>query len=264
MISEQIVQELAERLFTSFETGNAIDPLTESYPALSIEDAYGIQRALLTHHLAKGRRVVGRKIGATSKEVQRWAGVDQPDYGVLLDAFTFEDGTSISRSAERMISPRIEAELGFVLKKDVKGPGVTSMQLLACIETVFPVFEIVDSRIRDWKIKIADTIADNSSSWGIVLGNQAVSPSGIDLSTVGMVLEQDGEIIRTGVGAAVLGHPLKSAVWLVNTLGQYDETLRAGDLLLTGSLSAVADAIPGRYRARFSDGLGRVEFVLTA
>jgi 2-keto-4-pentenoate hydratase len=127
--------------------------------------------------------VVGRKIGATSKEVQRWAGVDQPDYGVLFDAFTFEDGTSISRSAERMISPRIEAELGFVLKKDVKGPGVTSMHLLACIEAIIPVFEIVDSRIRDWKIKIADTIADNSSSWGIVLGNQAVSPFGIDLST---------------------------------------------------------------------------------
>jgi 2-keto-4-pentenoate hydratase len=142
----------ASRLFTSFETGNAIDPLTGSYPVLSLEDAYEIQRALLTHHLAQGRRVVGRKIGATSKEVQRWAGVDQPDYGVLLDAFTFEDGTSISRSAERMISPRIEAELGFVLKKDVKGPGVTSMLLLAGIEAIFPVFEIVDSRIRDWKI----------------------------------------------------------------------------------------------------------------
>ncbi len=263
MVSEQIVQELAERLFASFESGSAIAPFTETYPELSIEEAYQIQQVLLVHHLKKGRRVVGRKIGATSKEVQRWAGVDQPDYGVLLDAFTFEHGAVLSHSFQRMISPRIEAELGFVLNKDVKGPGVTSMQLLACIEAIFPVFEIVDSRIRDWKIKIADTIADNSSSWGIVLGNQAVSPFGIDLSTVGMVLEQDGEIIRTGVGAAVLGHPLKSAVWLVNTLGRYDETLHAGELLLTGSLAALAEATPGRYRTRFSDGLGHVEFVLT-
>ncbi len=263
MVSEEIVQELAERLFTSFESGSAIAPLTEAYPELSIEEAYRIQQALLVHHLKKGRRVVGRKIGATSKDVQRWAGVDQPDYGVLFDTFTFEDKVVLSHRAQRLISPRIEAELGFVLNRDVKGPGVTSMQLLACIEAVFPVFEIVDSRIRDWKIKIADTIADNSSSWGIVLAHQASSPLGIDLSTVGMVLEQDGEIIRTGVGAAVLGHPLTSAVWLVNTLGKYDETLRAGDLLLTGSLSAVADATPGRYRARFSDGLGHVEFVLT-
>jgi len=139
---------------------------------------------------------------------------------------------------------------------------VTSMQLLACIDAVFPVFEILDSRIRDWRIKIADTIADNSSSWGIVLGKQAITPLGVDLSTVGMVLEQDGEVIRTGVGAAVLGHPLTSAVWLVNTLGAYDETLHAGDLLLTGSLAALAEATPGRFRARFSDGLGAVEFVL--
>lgn len=263
MISEQSVQQLAEQLFTCFESGSAIAPLTEAYPTLTIEEAYAIQRVLLTHHLAKGRRVVGRKIGATSKEVQRWVGVDQPDYGVLFDAFTFEDRASLSRSTQRMISPRVEAELGFVLKKDIKGPGVTSMQLLACIDAVFPVFEIVDSRIRDWKIKIADTIADNSSSWGIVLGKQAITPFGVDLSTVGMVLEQDGEIIRTGVGAAVLGHPLTSAVWLVNTLGAYDETLHAGDLLLTGSLAALAEATPGRFRARFSDGLGAVEFVLT-
>jgi 2-oxopent-4-enoate hydratase len=262
MISEQIVQQLAMQLFTCFEDGSAIAPITETYPALTIADAYAIQRVLLTHHLAQGRRVVGRKIGATSKEVQRLVGVDQPDYGVLFDAFTFENGVSLSRSAQRMVSPRIEAELGFVLKKDIKGPGVTSMQLLACIDTIFPVFEIVDSRIRDWKIKIVDTIADNSSSWGIVLGKQAIAPFGVDLSTVGMVLEQDGEIIRTGVGAAVLGHPLTSAIWLVNTLGAYDETLHAGDLLLTGSLAALADATPGRFRARFSDGLGAVEFVL--
>jgi 2-keto-4-pentenoate hydratase len=235
MISEQIVQELAEQLFTCFESGSAIAPLTEAYPTLTIEEAYAIQRVLLTHHLAQGRRVVGRKIGATSKEVQRWVGVDQPDYGVLFDAFTFEDRASISRSTQRMISPRVEAELGFVLKKDIKGPGVTSMQLLACIDAVFPV---------------------------IVLGKQAITPFGVDLSTVGMVLEQDGDVIRTGVGAAVLGHPLTSALWLVNTLGAYDETLHAGDLLLTGSLAALAEATPGRFRARFSDGLGAVEFVL--
>src|SRR5260370_15721039 len=213
MISEQVIQELAEQLFTCFESGSAIAPLTEAYPTLTIEEDYAIQRALLTHHLAQGRRVVGRKIGATSKELQRWVGADQPDYGVLFDAFTFEARVSISRSAQRMISPRVEAELGFVLKKDIKGPGVPSMRLLACIEAVFPVFEIVDSRIRDWKIKIADTIADNSSSWGIVLGKQAITPVGVDLSTVGMVLEQDGEVIRTGVGAAVLLTPLPSALW---------------------------------------------------
>jgi 2-oxopent-4-enoate hydratase len=263
MIDERTIQDLSKQLFESFESGYPIAPLTETYPALTVEDAYAVQRVLLSHHFARRRKVIGRKIGATSKEVQRLVGVDQPDYGVLLDAFTFENGVVLSRSKQRMISPRVEAELGFVLKKDIQGPGVTSMQLLSCIDSIFPVFEIVDSRIRDWKIKIADTVADNSSSWGIVLGKQAIAPFGIDLSCVGMVLEQDGEIIRTGVGAAVLGHPLTSAVWLVNTLGAYDETLHAGDLLLTGSLAALAEASPGRFRARFSDGLGHIEFVLT-
>jgi 2-oxopent-4-enoate/cis-2-oxohex-4-enoate hydratase len=263
MIAENTLQNIAKQLYESFESGYPITPLTETYASMTVGEAYAIQRLLLSRHFASGRKAIGRKIGATSKEVQRLVGVDQPDYGVLLDAFTFETGVILSRSERRMISPRVEAELGFVLKKDVKGPGVTSMQLLSCIDSIFPVFEIVDSRIRDWKIKIADTIADNSSSWGIVLGKQAIAPFGIDLSSVGMVLEQDGKIIRTGVGAAVLGHPLTSAVWLVNTLGAYDETLHAGDLLLTGSLATLAEASPGRFRARFSDGLGHIEFVLT-
>lgn len=263
MVAAQSIQSLAEQLFVAFENGTTIDSPSETYPDMTIEDAYNVQRALIVHHQAKGRKIVGKKVGLTNKDVQRASGVYEPDYGALFDAFTLENGTVLSHRGQRLIVPRIEVELGFVLKKDIKGPGVTSMQLLGCIEAVFPVFEIIDSRIHNRQRHIVNTIADNSSSWGVIPGNQAVSPLGIDLSTVGMVIEQDGEIVRTGVGAAVLGHPLKSAAWLVNKLGTYDETLHAGDLLLTGSLSTFIDAVPGTFRARFSDGIGYVEFTMT-
>lgn len=260
---DETVKALAKALYDCFERGEARDPLTDDHPNMSPEEAYQVQRSLVGMHLAAGRRIAGRKIGLTSAELQRWAGIDQPDYGVLFDTHVFENRAVLSRRAHHMVIPRIEAELGFVLDRDLSGPGLTSSRVLASTRAVFPAFEVVDSRILNWKIKLADTIADNSSSWGVVLGDRLSSPLGHDLSAVGMVLERDGEVLRTGAGAAVLRHPSVGIAWLGNKLSEYGETLRAGEYVLSGSFTVVVDAEPGWYRARFGDGIGTVELEIT-
>lgn len=257
----KVVKELGESLYECFEGGKDRAPLTDDHPDMTMDDAYMVQEVLVERHVAGGKKIVGRKIGLTSKAVQRQVGVDQPDYGVLFDTHVFENGAALSRKEERMILPRVEAELGFILDRDLAGPGLTAARVLASTRAVFPSFEIVDSRIRDWEIKIADTIADNSSSWGIVLGDRLVSPLGTDLSIVGMVLERDGEVLSTSAGAAVLGHPALGIAWLGNKLSEYGVSLREGEYVMSGSFTAVVDAEPGKYRARF--GIGTVELEIT-
>jgi 2-oxopent-4-enoate hydratase len=263
VLQDEVATELGRTLYECFQRGEAREPLTDDHPNMTPEEAYQVQQALVRMHLAGGRKIVGRKIGLTSAELQRQVGIDQPDYGALFDTHVFENGAVLSREKERMILPRIEAELGFILDRDLIGPGLTAAQVLASTRAVFPAFEIVDSRLRDWKIKLADTIADNSSCWGIVLGDRLVSPLSVDLSTVGMVLERETDVLRTGAGAAVLGHPALGVAWLGNKLAEYGERLRAGEYVLSGSFTAVAEANPGRYRARFGDGVGTVELEIT-
>lgn len=262
-LEKKDVEELGGSLYECFESGEDREPLTDDHPDMTMDDAYRVQEALVGHHLNGGKKLVGRKIGLTSKAVQQQVGVDQPDYGVLFDTHVFENKAVLSRGKERMILPRVEAELGFILDRDLSGPGLTAAQILASCRAVFPSFEIVDSRVRDWKIQIADTIADNSSSWGLVLGDRLVSPLGGDLSTVGMVLERDGEVMGTGAGAAVLGHPAFAVAWLGNKLAEYGVSLREGEYVMSGSFTAVVNAEPGRYRARFGEGVGTVELEIT-
>lgn len=258
-LQDGAVKELGNSLYESFESGEARAPLTDEHPDMTIDDAYRVQEVLVERHLAGGKRLVGRKIGLTNKAIQAQVGIDQPDFGVLFDTHVFENRAVLGRREKRMILPRIEAELGFILDRDVSGPGLTASRILAATRAVFPSFEIVDSRVRDWKIKIADTIADNSSSWGVVLGDRLVGPLGLDLSTVGMVIERDGEVLSTSAGAAVLGQPANAVAWLGNKLSEYGVPLRAGEYVMSGSFTAVVDAEPGRYRARFGDGVGAVE-----
>lgn len=262
-LPKEAVRELGESLYECFEHGTGRSPLTDEHPDMTIDDAYRVQEVLVERHLEGGKSLVGRKIGLTSKAVQQQVGIDQPDYGVLFDTHVFENRAVLSRKEDRMILPRIEAELGFILDRDLSGPGLTAPQVLAATRAVFPSFEIVDSRIRDWQIKIADTIADNSSSWGIVLGDRLASPLGLDLSTVGMALERDGEVLGAGAGAAVLGHPASGIAWLGNKLAEYGVSLQAGEYVMSGSFIAVIDATPGSYRARFGDGVGTVELQIT-
>lgn len=253
----------AKRLFKAFESGKAISPLTDQEPTLGVVAAYQVQRALVELHQTAGRRVVARKVGLTSKAIQSQIGVDQPDYGVILDTHVFENGAVLSRQKHNMIAAKVEAELAFILDEELRGPGVDAVRVLASTRAVVPTLEIIDSRISDWKINLADTIADNASGWGIVLGEVLTPADGLNLTTVGMVLERDGEVLATGAGAAVYDHPARAVAWLANTLAVYGESLPAGEPILSGSFTSAVDGLPGRYQARFGEGLGSVEVTIT-
>jgi 2-oxopent-4-enoate/cis-2-oxohex-4-enoate hydratase len=187
--------------------------------------------------------VIGKKIGVTSKAVMDMLGVYQPDFGLLTDAMVYNEGEAIP--ASRLIQPKAEGEIAFILKRDLQGPGVSAADVLAATEGVMACFEIVDSRIRDWKIKIQDTVADNASCGVFVLGDRLVDPRGLDLTTCGMVLEKNGEIVATGAGAAALGAPANAVAWLANTLGALGIPLKAGEVILSGSLAIMVPVQAG-------------------
>lgn len=233
-MSERI-QTLGDELYGALRDRKMLAPLTERDAELSLEDAYLISRHMLSRREADGERVIGKKIGVTSRAVMDMLGVHQPDFGYLTDAMLYADGDDIPIS-EKLIQPRAEGEIAFVLKRDLCGPGVSNAEVLAATECVMPCFEIVDSRIQDWRIKIQDTVADNASCGVFVLGGEAVDPRRVDLSTCGMVVSLNGEIISTGAGAAALGSPVNCVAWLANTLGAYGIPLRAGEVILSGSL----------------------------
>ena len=224
-----------DALYAALRERRTVEPLTTREPGLTIDDAYQISRHVLARRLRDGEQVVGKKIGVTSKVVQVALGVHQPDFGFLTDVTAFEDGAELPIST-RLIAPRAEGEIAFVLERELAGPGVTAADVLAATAYVKPCFEIVDSRIADWKIKIQDTIADNASSGMFVLGRTPVGVRDLDLVTCGMVVWKNGEVLSTGAGAAALGSPLNCVAWLANTLGERGESLRAGEVILSGSL----------------------------
>ena len=229
------IDAYGKELYQALRQAEPVAPLTEREPDITIEDAYHISEAMLQHRLRDGEKVIGKKIGVTARAVQNMLGVHQPDFGYLTDAMLVTSDQPITIE-NQLIAPRAEGEIAFVLKRDLMGPGITNAQVLAATEAVLPCFEIVDSRIRDWKIKIQDTVADNASCGMFVLGNEAVSPIGLDLTTAGMAVELNGEVISTGAGAAALGSPVNCVTWLANTLGEFGIPLKAGEVILSGSL----------------------------
>jgi 2-keto-4-pentenoate hydratase len=256
--SEHAAERTARRLFEAFGSGVPIEPPSDELPGFDVAQAYAIQRALRRLHEDAGRSVGGRKIGLTSEAMQRQLGVAEPDYGLLFDTHVFPSGARLDLAAERMIAPRLEAELGFVLAREVRGPGVTAKQILQLDPHFVPVFEIIDSRVVDWRITLADTIADNASCFGSVVGE--ASPLGRrDLATTTMTLLLDGRTLVSGTGGAVMGDPARAVAWLANALAAYDEPLPAGELILSGSMTAAVELVPGHFEARFGDGLGSVE-----
>nr|WP_027414970.1 fumarylacetoacetate hydrolase family protein [Aneurinibacillus terranovensis] len=233
-----------------------VSPLTELDPAITTEEAYQVQLLTIQKRLEAGQHIVGKKIGLTSLAMQNLLGVDQPDYGHLLDDMVIENGGIIPWN--RVLQPKVEAEIAFILKKDLVGPRVKAMDVLQATDYVLPALEIVDSRVADWKIKLQDTIADNASSGLYLLGGKPLSVDQLDLAQVGMVLYKNGEIINTGVGAAALGHPATCVAWLANKLSEFGITLKAGEVILSGALSAAVNAEPGDlFQARFAH-LGEV------
>ena len=244
------MKALAEMLLAAEQSQKPIPPLTESDPGLSVEEAYRIQLLVMEMKKSRGQVVVGKKIGLTSLAMQNMLGVKEPDYGHILDGMVVMEAEKILTTD--LIKPRIEGELAFVLKEDLQGPGVTLTEVIRCSEGVIPSLEIIDSRIVDWKIKLPDTVADNASSARIVLGGTITSLHSLDLRTVGMVLEKNGEVVATATGAAVLGHPAQAVAWLANKLAAYDITLCKGEVILSGSLTAAMPVGAGDFvRADF-------------
>lgn len=250
--------EWAGRLYDALRSGKTIRPLVETDPALTIDDAYAISLGTLERRTADGERVVGKKIGVTSKAVQDMLGVHQPDFGFLTDRMWIK-GDTIDIARHGLIQPRAEAEIAFILKDALNGPGVTEADVLAATDSIAPCFEIVDSRIEDWKIGIVDTVADNASCGVFVLGEARVDPRGIDLPALHVRVTKNGAPLSEGYGSAVQGSPLTAVAWLANTLGAYGVTLDAGDVILSGSLVPLEPARPGDHFSMTIAGLGNCD-----
>jgi 2-oxo-3-hexenedioate decarboxylase len=227
------VQSLARRLLDAYDRREEVVALTEEHPDLSEADGYRIQRALMELFRARGARVVGKKTGLTSKAKQVAMGVPEAIYGYLLDTYILREPEPV-RMAE-LIHPRLEPELAFIMRERLRGPGVTTPQVLAATRAVVPALEVIDSRYLNFKFKLADVVADNCSASRVVLGAKEVPLDGIDLRLQGMVLEKNGVLADTGAGAAVLGHPASAVAWLANKLAEVGDCLEPGDVVMPGA-----------------------------
>jgi 2-keto-4-pentenoate hydratase len=252
-----VYQELANRLADAYSSG-PVGPLRDGLDPLDIDGAYAVQAINTERWANAGRRIVGRKIGLTSKAVQTQLGVDQPDFGVLFDDMQIPEGGVLL--ARRAIQPKAEAEIAFVMARDLHDVSATPEAVAAAINHVVAAIEIVDSRIENWKITFADTVADNGSSAFFVLGSESKPLAGLDLYTCGMALEVNGVVASIGAGAACLGHPLIAAAWLARTLAERGERLRAGDVVLTGALGPMVALKPGDDVIAKIGGLGAARF----
>jgi len=230
-------------LFEALRERRPIAPLSAENEALSIDDAYAISLDFLRRRIDAGEKVIGKKIGVTSKAVQDMLGVHQPDFGFLTDWMHVAGDIDIE--ARKLIAPRAEAEIAFILRDGLKGPGVTPKQVIAATEAIAPCFEIVDSRIKDWNIGIIDTVADNASCGVFILGDARADPRDHDLPALRVTVTKNGAPLSEGLGSAVQGDPAQAVAWLANTLGQYEVTLDAGDIILSGSLVPLEDAVAG-------------------
>lgn len=255
---------LGDELFTALRARRVLEPLSNREPAITIEDAYAVSLQFLKRRTADGERVIGKKIGVTSKPVQDMLGVHQPDFGFLTDRMHVADGSTVSLAAASLIQPRAEGEIAFVLKKDLKGPGVTEAQVLDATDYVSPCFEIVDSRIRDWKIKIQDTVADNASCGVFVIGKDRIAPRALDLAAVKMDILKNGAHVASGLGSAVQGHPATAVAWLANTLGAFGIPFLAGEIILSGSLAPLLPALPGDRFEMTLAGIGSASIAFSA
>jgi 2-keto-4-pentenoate hydratase len=255
-LTDSDVGQLAAALHQARRSGVAIPPLTAQHPGMTMADGYRVQQELVRRLTAEGERIVGYKLGLTSAPMQKMLGVDSPDFAPVLSSHLNPDGAALSAAA--FIAPRVEAEIALVLRDDLRGPDCTTLDVAAAVSGAVAALEIVDSRIADWKITLADTVADLASSGAIVLGPAVLPIAGLDLRVLGMVFTCNGDLVATGAGAAALGNPLQAVAWLVNTLHPLGDYLRAGQFVMTGALHAAVDIRAGQnYRAEF-DRLGPV------
>lgn len=251
-----LIDALGAELFHALRSRKTLAPLSERYPALTLEHAYRISLRFLQRREALGERVVGKKIGVTSRVVQEMLDVHQPDFGFLTNAMQVADGSAVSLADYHLIQPRAEGEIAFILAEDLHGPGITASDVLAATESVMPCFEIVDSRIDNWKIRIEDTVADNASCGVFALGEQRIDPRTLDLAAVEMHLLKNGQPAGSGFGSAVQGHPCEAVAWLANTLGELGIPFRRGEIILSGALAPLVPVAAGDRISLSMTGLG--------
>lgn len=245
------VQQMAKKLMDAEKNKQSVEPLTVSFPNISVDEAYYIQQEQISERVANGAVVVGKKIGLTSKAMQDMFQVNEPDYGHLLDDMICVDGEAIS--LDKFIQPKLEFEIAFVLKKDLKGPGVTILDVIEATEYIAPAFEVIDSRIKDWQIRFEDTVADNGSSARAIIGGTPTLIEDVDLAKIGMAVYKNGEFLDSAAGAAVMGNPTRAVAWLANALGKYDISLYAGEIVLSGALTAAVPIEAGdTFTAEFA------------
>jgi 2-keto-4-pentenoate hydratase len=252
----------AERLLSAYADRSPTHPVIVDHPDATVADAYAVQQAQVEEWTRRGDVTRGHKVGLASRAIQRQMNVDQPDFGHLTQSMFHLEHAPIP--AATYLQPRIEPETAFVLGRPLAGPGVTIADAVRAVDFVLPALEIVDSRIADWKISIVDTIADNASSGGVILGSHPVALADLDLRLLGCTLHRNGELVATGAGGAVLGSPLNSLVWLANTVGPLGVTLEAGHVVLPGSMTKAIPMSPGDTVVTTIAGLGSVTAVLGA
>lgn len=254
------LQVVAEALWQAEHDCQPIAPVRDLIEALAPVDAvaaaYAVQQLVGSRRLEGGARLVGRKIGLTSRAVQKQLGVDSPDFGALFADMAIGDGEEIDSS--RLIQPKVEAEVALVLERDLRHEKHTVADLITATAYLLPSIEVVDSRIADWKIGLIDTVADNASASRFVLGMRPVLLSNVDLADCGMVMERKGEQVSVGGGAACLGHPLNAALWLADTMARLGTPLMAGDVVMTGALGPMVPVEPGDVFVARIEGLGSV------
>jgi 2-keto-4-pentenoate hydratase len=250
---------LAALLLNAYATRTPVPPLTQTYDGLTLDDAYAVQQIQIASRLAAGAGIVGYKVGLTSEPMRQQFGVNDPDFGHLLTDMAYMADAQVLVS--HFLQPRAEPEIALVLGRPLRGPRVTVTDVAAATSAVVPAIEIIDSRIADWKISLLDTVADNASSGGFVLGQSPVPLEHLDLSLTGCVLRRNGRIAATGAGAAVLGSPLHAAAWLANELIGRGAQLEPGHVILTGSITAAIPVTAGDAVTASFDRLGSVTAV---
>lgn len=256
MIDAKVINGVAARLRQATETGVAIPPIREELGDGGVAAAYAVQQANTDYYVKQGRRVVGRKIGLTSAAVQKQLGVDSPDFGMLFADMALYDGEEVKLG--KVLQPKVEAEIAFVVDRDITQADATLADLISAIAYALPAVEIVGSRIEKWNIKLLDTIADNASSGLFVLGTQPRKLDTLDLRLCGMAMERRGEPVSFGAGAACLGNPLNAALWLARTMVAVGNPLKAGDIIMSGALGPMVTVAPGDVLDTRINGLGTV------
>lgn len=255
-MDEQLIKALGDELHAALRDRTALAPLTERYPQITLDDAYRISLQFLQRREALGERVIGKKIGVTSKAVQDMLNVHQPDFGFLTDRMQVADDSAVSLAEYNLIAPRAEGEIAFILAEDLNGPGMTAGDVLAATESVAPCFEIVDSRIANWQIRIEDTVADNASCGVFALGESRTDPRSLDLAAVELNMRRNGQPAGSGLGSAVQGHPCEAVAWLANTLGKLGIPFRRGEIILSGALAPLVPVSAGDHIDMHISGLG--------